>query len=333
MNSPKEKTTYKSSGVDIEKGEAFVDRIKKLVGRTQNSDVISGVGGFASLYKRPSGMYLASGTDGVGTKLLVAHHLNVHHTIGIDLVAMCVNDILCTGAKPLFFLDYLACGKLDLEVHEKVIEGIVEGCSRAGAALVGGETAEMPDMYQEGHYDLGGFAVGEVHESNLLTSAKLKASQKLVAISSSGVHSNGLSLVRKLLKPDETELWQLALKPTKIYVQDIMELRRSHPDAIQGLAHITGGGLSNITRLSEELDIVIDYLPTAQAVCPLFDVLKERSRLEREELYQTFNMGIGMVVVTEEPDLVKNFMKDLGHKSWVIGHLEKGEGRLRYELN
>lgn len=333
MSQNSQKMTYKQAGVDIEKGEQFVERIKKLVGRTLNKDVHSGVGGFASLYKRPHGMYLASGTDGVGTKLLVAHHLNVHHTVGIDLVAMCVNDILCTGAEPLFFLDYLACGKLDVDVHEKVIEGIVEGCSQAGAALVGGETAEMPDMYQDGHYDLGGFAVGEVHESKLLSENHLKAGLKLVGVSSSGVHSNGLSLVRKLLKPDEKELYQLALKPTKIYVKDVLELKDMKPELVKGLAHITGGGLSNITRLSPKLDAVIQSLPVPQTVCPLFGVLKNRSGLETEDLYQTFNMGIGMVVATDGPDQVTHFFKDKGHKSWVIGEFVKGQGKLRYKLS
>jgi phosphoribosylformylglycinamidine cyclo-ligase len=332
MSQESQKMTYKQAGVDIEKGEQFVDRIKKLVGRTLNKDVHSGIGGFASLYKRPNGMYLASGTDGVGTKLLVAHYLKIHHTIGIDLVAMCVNDILCTGAKPLFFLDYLACGHLDVDVHEKVVEGIVEGCVLSGAALVGGETAEMPDMYQDGHYDLGGFAVGEVHESQLLTQSQLVPGLKLVAVSSSGVHSNGLSLVRKLLKPEEKELWQLALKPTKIYVRDMLDLRETHPDAIKGLAHITGGGLSNITRLSSSLDAVITYLPSAETVCPLFKVLKERSGLELNELYQTFNMGIGMIVATDKPELVTAYFKDKGHQSWEIGHFAQGSQKLIYKL-
>lgn len=333
MSQDSQKISYKDAGVDIEKGEQFVERIKKLVGRTMNKDVHSGVGGFASLYKRPGGMYLASGTDGVGTKLLVAHHLNVHHTIGIDLVAMCVNDILCTGARPLFFLDYLACGRLDIDVHEKVVEGIAEGCSQAGAALVGGETAEMPDMYQEGHYDLGGFAVGEVHESQLLSESHLKPGLKLVGISSSGVHSNGLSLVRKLIKAEEKELYQLALKPTKIYVKDVLELKESQPGLIKGIAHITGGGLSNITRLSEKLDVVINYLPTAQTVCPLFGVLRERSGLELENLYQTFNMGIGLVIASEQPDQVTSFFKDKGHQSWVIGEFTKGQAQLHYKLS
>lgn len=331
MGQDSQKMTYKQSGVDIQKGEEFVQRIKGMVGGTLNEDVYSGVGGFASLYKRADGMYLASGTDGVGTKLLIAHHLNIHHTIGIDLVAMCVNDILCTGARPLFFLDYLACGKLDVDIHEKVVKGIVEGCSQAGAALVGGETAEMPDMYQNGHYDLGGFAVGEVHESQLLSESHLRPGLKLVGISSSGVHSNGLSLVRKLLRPDEKELYQLALKPTKIYVRDVLELKKARPDIIKGLAHITGGGLTNITRLSDNLDVVINYLPTAETVCPLFGVLKERSGLDVQDLYQTFNMGIGMVVATDQPEQVLNFFKDKGHQSWTIGEFKEGQAQLHYK--
>lgn len=330
----KTKITYKDAGVDIEKGDLFVERIKKMVGKTYNQDVVSGVGGFASLYKRSDGSFLASGTDGVGTKLLVAQQLNDHSSIGIDLVAMCVNDILCTGADPLFFLDYLATGKLDLDIHEKVLAGIVEGCLQAGCALVGGETAEMPDLYQDGHYDLAGFAVGQVRPENLIDGQKLCASQRIVGLASSGVHSNGLSLVRKLLKqnsdPCEIELWKQALTPTKIYVKAIQALRQKYPEIVSGLAHITGGGVHNATRLHQHLDVVIEHWPSDDQIPSLFKVLKQRSGLDRDELFQTFNMGIGMMVMTDRPAQVQEFMREQGITAWDIGYLAKGEGKVRW---
>lgn len=326
----KNKISYKDAGVDIEKGDLFVERIKRMVGKTYSDDVKSGVGGFASLYKRPDGSYLASGTDGVGTKLLVAHKLNQHSTIGIDLVAMCVNDILCTGATPLFFLDYLATGKLDLEIHEQVIAGIVEGCLQSGCALVGGETAEMPDLYQTGHYDLAGFAVGSVTEDDLLDGGRLRAGVSLVGIASSGVHSNGLSLVRKLLKDEEVAYWQEALTPTKIYVKSIQALRKKLPQAILGLAHITGGGISNATRLHKNLDVVLDYWPSYDEISPLFTVLKERSHLDRDELFETFNMGVGLIVMTDRPDEVIQTLQEMGERCWRLGGLEDGQAKVRW---
>lgn len=320
--------SYKDAGVDIEKGDLFVERIKKMVGSTYNQRVKSGVGGFASLYDMGEGRYLASGTDGVGTKLLLAQELGIHDTIGIDLVAMCVNDILCTGARPLFFLDYLATGNLDLEVQTQVMEGIVKACQETGMALIGGETAEMPGMYAPGHYDLAGFAVGEVYEHELLDGQRLAPGMSVVGIASSGAHSNGYSLIRKLLRDDEVELKREALTPTKLYVSDCLALQKKAPKAMAGLAHITGGGLTNLARLRDDLDVVIDNLPTDQEIPALFKILRERSGLPDIELYRTFNMGIGLGVMTSEPALVQAHFEQAGHKTWILGKLTSGQGRV-----
>lgn len=320
--------SYKDSGVDIEAGDRFVERIKAMVGKTYDERVTSGVGGFASLYSMGEDRFLASGTDGVGTKLLLALELNTHHTIGIDLVAMCVNDILCTGARPLFFLDYLACGKLDVETQSKVMEGIVEGCLQSGSALIGGETAEMPGMYAPGHYDLAGFSVGEVFKKDLLDGRRLKAGMSVIGVASSGPHSNGYSLIRKLLGESDERWKKEALTPTTIYVKDTLALREKHPEVIAGLAHITGGGMTNIARLSKELDVVLDQLPGENEIPPLFGVLAERSKLPRRELYRTFNMGIGLAVLTDQPQKVMEHYESCGHKCWAIGHLKDGQGRV-----
>jgi phosphoribosylformylglycinamidine cyclo-ligase len=319
--------TYKDAGVDIEKGDLFVERIKKMVGSTYNDRVTSGVGGFASLYSMGDGRYLASGTDGVGTKLLLAQECDLHDTIGIDLVAMCVNDILCTGARPLFFLDYLACGKLDLERQSLVMKGIVEGCLQGKMALIGGETAEMPGLYQEGHYDLAGFAVGEVYEKDLLDGKKLSDGVSIVGVASSGPHSNGYSLIRKLLGSDNHDLKRAAMTPTKIYVDVVEELRKLHPDSILGLAHITGGGFTNMARLSKNLDVSIDFLPDYCEIPPIFKFLAQESALSIEELYRTFNMGVGLAIMTNKPTQVCEYFKQNQMKAWKLGTLKKGEGR------
>ena len=244
---------YKEAGVDVEKGDAFVEKIKSFIKDTYTDEVVSGVGGFAALYSIDEDRYLAAGTDGVGTKVKLAQELNLHHTIGQDLVAMCMNDVICTGARPMFFLDYLACGKLDLEVHAKIVEGIAKACKEIKCALIGGETAEMPGVYAEGVYDLAGFAVGDVMKANWLGPDKVKAGDTLVGIASSGFHSNGYSLVRKLVKENETELKKELLTPTKLYVNQVMQLLKIQRDNIHGLAHITGGGFHNIPRMNEEL--------------------------------------------------------------------------------
>jgi len=318
--------SYKDSGVDIEKGEALVERIKKKVKGTYGSRVRAGVGGFACLYEVSPGKLLAAGTDGVGTKLKIAQNLNIHSTIGIDLVAMCVNDILCTGAKTLFFMDYLATGALDVGVGEQIIEGVIEGCEQSGAALIGGETAEMPGMYQGGEYDLAGFAVGEVMEENLIDGTKLSEGDILIGLPSSGVHSNGFSLVRKLINDDETELLKKALTPTRIYCKLVEKLMETHPDAIKGMAHITGGGMTNVARMNKNFDYQVEALPSLDEAPEIFSVLKERSGLDDKELYTTFNMGVGFVIATSSPNEIMDTLKGLGEKYYVLGKVVKGSG-------
>ncbi len=318
------KTTYQDSGVDIDRGDAFVERIKGRVASTYTDRVVSGIGGFAALYRMGNGKLLAAGTDGVGTKVKVAQMLDKHDTVGIDLVAMCVNDIICTGAQPLFFLDYIASGKLDLPVAEELIKGIVDGCKQSGAALIGGETAEMPGLYQTGEYDLAGFAVGEVEEKSLIDGGRVEEGDTLIALPSSGIHSNGFSLVRKLVQETETALLQACLTPTSIYwsvVKDMFPL-------LKGMAHITGGGLTNIPRINESFDYVIDRLPQLNEIPDVFSEMSRRSNLDDVELYRTFNMGMGFVLVTGEADRVAAHLNQHSQPFWKIGHVTKGAGKV-----
>ncbi len=312
-----QKISYKDAGVDLEVADALVDKIKARVQSTYGENVISGVGGFAALYKSGGGKILAAGTDGVGTKVKIAQSLNKHDTIGIDLVAMCVNDIICTGATPLFFLDYLAMAKIDLAVLDPIIAGITAACKECGMALIGGETAEMPDVYAQGEYDLAGFAVGEMDEADIIDGSKIKEGDALLALSSSGLHSNGFSLVRKLIRADEKDLLATALAPTRLYWRDIRDIRKN----ARGMAHITGGGLGNIPRMNGGFDYVIDHLPAPQ---PVFTALAERSGLDAKELYETFNMGVGFVIATDKPDEV---IKKTG--AVKIGHVTAGGGQVR----
>jgi len=311
-----QKITYKDAGVDIERGDEFVERIKKRVQSTYNDRVMSGVGGFAALYKMGADRLLAAGTDGVGTKVKIAQMLNKHDTIGIDLVAMCVNDVICTGAKPMFFLDYLATGKLELHVAEEIITGVVDGCKQSEAALIGGETAEMPGLYGAGEYDLAGFCVGEVETKALVDGTKLKDGDTLIALPSSGIHSNGYSLVRKLIKDSETELLKTALTPTRIYWNVVKEVL----PFVNGMAHITGGGLGNIPRINMGFDFKLDYLPGLDEAPSIFGEMVKRSGMEGKELYETFNMGIGFVFATSQPDALKAKLSALKQPYWVIGH-------------
>jgi len=309
----KQSLSYRDSGVDIDAGNALVERIKPVVSSTLRPEVMGGLGGFGALFqldlKKWREPLLVSGTDGVGTKLLFARQLGRHDTIGIDLVAMCVNDILTCGAEPLFFLDYYASGKLDLDVAESVIAGIAEGCRQAGCSLIGGETAEMPGMYQPGDYDLAGFAVGVVERTRLLDGSAIKAGHRLLGMASSGPHSNGFSLIRRILEisradpgtrlknPDgtETTLGDALLAPTSIYVKPVMHMLES--GGIDGLAHITGGGLTeNIVRvLPRDTGLVIDK--TAWRRLAVFDWLQQNGNVEEEEMLRTFNCGIGMVML------------------------------------
>ncbi|MGE3260591.1 MAG: phosphoribosylformylglycinamidine cyclo-ligase [Bacteriovoracia bacterium] len=320
--------SYKDSGVDRDKGDLFVQRIQKMVKSTYSKAVKSGVGGFASLYDVGGGKYLAAGTDGVGTKLMVAHKLGIHDTVGIDLVAMCVNDVVCTGARPMFFLDYIGCGKLELPVSEAIVKGIVDGCRQSGTALVGGETAEMPGMYDDGEYDLAGFAVGEVKKSALLDGKKTKAGDAIIGLASSGLHSNGFSLVRKLLKEEETDFLKTALTPTRIYVKNALAVLESKKFGIKGFAHITGSGFYNIPRINAKFSYVIDQVPDAPGI---FRLLQERAGLDGKEMYSTFNMGVGFVMVCEakKADALVKFLNKRGEKAQRIGTVAKGKGEVR----
>lgn len=322
-----ENLTYKDAGVDIKKGDAFVEKIKQKVRSTYNKRVKSGVGGFACLYESTPGKYMVAGTDGVGTKLLLAQKLNVHSSIGIDLVAMCANDVLCTGATPLFFMDYLACGKLNLEISDQIIDGVVAGCKLSGMALIGGETAEMPGMYNNDDYDLAGFCVGEVLESDLIDGSKVVLGDKIVGLKSSGAHSNGFSLLRKLIKDDEIELLKEALIPTRIYVKSIAALLKKFPGHIKGISHITGGGIQNIPRINAKFDYKLTAWPKLEELAPIFTMLHERLGDNQDELYKTFNMGIGMAIITDKPKEVNLYLKELGEQSFEIGEVVSGNGQ------
>jgi phosphoribosylformylglycinamidine cyclo-ligase len=321
--------TYEQAGVDRDKGDAFVSRIGKMVKSTYGKEVQSGVGGFASLYKIGGGQLLAAGCDGVGTKLKVAQILNKHDTIGIDLVAMCVNDVICTGARPLFFLDYLASGKLDLPTSEAVIKGIVAGCKQSGVALVGGETAEMPGMYSDGEYDLAGFCVGQVEEKKLMNGKQVKVGDDLVVLASSGPHSNGFSLIRKLIRPDETKLLQEVLTPTRIYVPSILAALKNGKFGIKGFAHITGSGFLNVPRINAKFGYHFDRLPKPPKI---FQVLQERAGLDHKEMYSTFNMGVGFVIATNKGKALCEFLHRQGEKATLAGKVMKQSSVVTFDF-
>ncbi|MGK9450818.1 phosphoribosylformylglycinamidine cyclo-ligase [Acidithiobacillus caldus] len=330
--------SYKDAGVDIEAANALVDRIKGLAVATHRPEVIGGIGGFGGLFALPQGYrepVLVSGTDGVGTKLLLALEAQRHEGIGIDLVAMCVNDILVSGAEPLWFLDYYACSKLDPQVAATVITGIAEGCRQAGCALLGGETAEMPGMYPNEHYDLAGFAVGIVERSAILDGSRCGLGDAVIGIASSGPHSNGFSLIREILvragahrhlQIEGENLLDLLLRPTRIYVRSVQALRREVP--VHALAHITGGGLDeNLPRsLPAGLAAVID--PRAWPWPAIFHWLQEQGQVELHEMRRVFNLGIGMVAIVPwtERERALACLAAAGEQAWVIGRLqERGE--------
>lgn len=336
--------TYKDAGVDIDAGNELVERIKPLVRRTHRPEVLAGLGGFGGLFALPPDRYkepvLVSGTDGVGTKLMLAQQLGQHDTIGIDLVAMCVNDVLVQGAEPLFFLDYFACGKLDTNVAADVVSGIAEGCIQAGAALIGGETAEMPDMYDPGDYDLAGFCVGAVERSDMIDGSGIQAGDALLALRSSGPHSNGYSLIRKVLERAGDALIgnkpaaQQLLAPTKIYVRSVLSLLQHFE--LKGLAHITGGGITeNVPRmLRGGLDAEVETDSWQQG--PVFDYLQEHGGIETAEMRRTFNCGVGMVVVVDaaHADAALHAFRDQGEDAWRIGRIiaaaDDAPGKVRY---
>ena len=331
--------TYRDAGVDIDAGNEVVERIKPLVKRSFRPEVMGGLGGFGALFDL-SGKFkepvLVSGTDGVGTKLKLAQQLNRHDTIGIDLVGMCVNDVLVQGAEPLFFLDYFATGKLEVDTVVAVVGGIAKGCELSGCALIGGETAEMPDMYAPGEYDLAGFTVGAVEKSKLLDGAKVRAGDVLVGLASSGAHSNGYSLIRRIFdragRPGELDLGGVNLvdalmAPTTLYVKPVLELLQSHD--VHAMAHITGGGLSeNIIRVVPEgLGLQVDA--SAWKLPPVFDWLQREGAVADTEMWRTFNCGIGFVLIVA-PDQLAALQADLGRLGlahWQIGQVVKaGDG-------
>ena len=331
--------SYRDSGVDIDAGNQLIERIKPAVARTRRPGVMAGLGGFGALFELPLDRYrepvLVSGTDGVGTKLKLAVDAGVHDSIGIDLVAMCVNDIVVQGAEPLFFLDYYATGKLDLDVAADVITGIARGCELAGAALVGGETAEMPGMYAGGDYDLAGFSVGIVEKSAIIDGSTVRAGDILIGLASSGPHSNGYSLIRKILEVSGSHLddtvagrsladWLLA--PTRIYVKSLLALFSQCQ--VHALAHITGGGLTeNLPRvLPENTRAVIDTGTWQQSA--VFDWLQQTGKVETAEMYRTFNCGIGMVVCVAEADAAAAVARltSNGEDARIIGRIEPGDG-------
>ena len=351
QNNDSQGLSYRDAGVDIDAGNELVERIKPAVRRTHRPEVLTGLGGFGALFRLDPARWteplLVSGTDGVGTKLLLARMLGRHDTIGIDLVAMCVNDILTCGAEPLFFLDYFATGKLKLDEAQAVIEGIATGCEQAGCALIGGETAEMPGMYGEGDYDLAGFAVGAVERAELLDGARIRAGHRLLGLASSGPHSNGYSLIRKVVEVSGADLEQsiegvdgapvalgdALLAPTRIYVKPVLELLRG--GGVDGLAHITGGGLTeNIVRvLPDGLGLEID--PAAWPRPAVFEWLQRHGRIEEKEMLRTFNCGVGMVVVTP-PERAGDLLRraaELGLPGWDIGAVvpaDEGAPRVAY---
>ncbi|MGL6162654.1 phosphoribosylformylglycinamidine cyclo-ligase [Microbulbifer sp.] len=330
--------SYKDAGVDIDAGNALVERIKHVAKRTQRPEVMGGLGGFGALCQLPSGYrepVLVSGTDGVGTKLRLAMDLGIHDSIGIDLVAMCVNDLVVAGAEPLFFLDYYATGKLNVDIAAEVVTGIGRGCELAGCALVGGETAEMPGMYEGDDYDLAGFCVGVVEKSEIIDGSKVAAGDKLIGLASSGPHSNGYSLIRKVLEISgadleqemgETTLARALMAPTRIYVKNLLQLMKSVQ--VNALSHITGGGLlENLPRvLPESTRAVIDtgnwQMP------PVFRWLREAGNIDLREMYRTFNCGVGMVICVpaDAADPALEILRQLGEKACIIGSIEAKDG-------
>jgi len=335
------KILYRDAGVDIDKGNAFVQMIKPMVESTFRPEVMTKLGGFSGCfslnlerYKKP---LLVSSTDGVGTKLKIAFLMDRHDTIGIDLVAMSVNDIVVSGAKPLFFLDYFATSRLDTERATKVMSGVVKGCIEAECSLLGGETAEMPGLYREGEYDLAGFAVGIVEDAHLIDGSMITVGDRLIGLASSGLHSNGFSLVRKILiethemSLDERVgeigevLGEELLKPTRIYVKTILNLTRDFK--IGGIAHITGGGITgNLPRIVPRGSKAIVHKGTWD-IPPIFTYLKEKGNIPEEEMLRTFNSGIGMILVVrpKEVDDIVSRLKNMGEKAWVIGEIGKVE--------
>ncbi|MFY9140271.1 MAG: phosphoribosylformylglycinamidine cyclo-ligase [Thermacetogeniaceae bacterium] len=342
-----EKSLYKEAGVDIDAGNYAVELMKRHVASTMRPEVLGGIGGFSGLFTLDLSRYpkpvLVAGTDGVGTKLKIAQMVGKHDTVGIDLVAMCVNDILVTGAEPLFYLDYLACGKLEPRQAEEVVAGVAAGCREAGCALLGGETAEMPDFYPEGEYDLAGFAVGVVNRDAIWDGNRIAAGDLLIGLASSGVHSNGYSLVRHILFKKcglsvgdpfaETgrTLGEELLTPTRIYVKSVLAAKEKVGGLIKGAAHITGGGMTeNIPRVLP-MGLGVEIHRGKWPVPPIFYFLKQKGDVQLDEMYRVFNMGIGFVLIADKNggEEVLKTLQGLGEEAYIIGQVIEGAG-VRY---
>jgi len=331
--------TYRDAGVDIDAGDELVKRIKRRVGRSQRPEVLAGIGGFGAMIELPEGRWrrpvLVAGTDGVGTKLRLAIDTGLHDGVGQDLVAMCANDVVVQGAEPLFFLDYYATGRLSVEVAERVIASIAEGCVQAGCALVGGETAEMPGMYQDGDYDLAGFCVGVVERDRIIDGSRTRAGDAVIGLASSGPHSNGYSLIRRLVadtgagpatQVGDARLIDLLMAPTRIYVRSVLRLAAAIE--LRAIAHITGGGLTdNIPRvLPRGLGARLN--PGSWQGAPVWDWIRRSGRIDDTEMYRTFNCGIGMVVIAEQAqvDAALELLRAAGEQASVIGEVVAGAG-------
>ncbi len=335
MKQPTEKKfSYDDAGVNIEQGNELVKRLKKTVSSTHRQGVMGGLGGFGALFDLASLNYkqpvLVSGTDGVGTKIKLAIENNRHDSIGIDLVAMCVNDLIVQGADPLFFLDYFACSSLDVDVAETVINGIAQGCTIAECSLIGGETAEMPGMYQPGDYDLAGFCVGAVEKDEIITGQDASEGDVVIALASSGCHSNGYSLIRKIITDtnqdlseslDEKTLLEHLLEPTRIYVKQILGLIKEVP--VKAIAHITGGGLiENIPRVIPD-NLSVEIVADSWKLPPIFNWLQEKGNIDSHEMYKTFNCGVGMMLCVDYKNFNKtlSFLNGIGENAWVLGEV------------
>lgn len=324
--------TYKESGVNIEEGYKSVKLIKDLVKQTYSKYVLNGLGSFAGMVELPEGYkkpVLISGTDGVGTKLDIACKKKKYDTVGIDCVAMCVNDILCHGAKPLFFLDYIACGSLDANVSSDLVKGVTEGCLQSDCALVGGETAEMPGFYKEGDYDIAGFAVGIADKDEIIDGSKIEVGDKIIGIASSGIHSNGFSLVRKIftdldMEFEGQEVWKNLIVPTKIYVKPVLKLMEQFE--IRGMAHITGGGfIENTPRMFNGRELTVVIKKDSYKVPSIFEKMIEMG-VDRDHMYNTFNMGIGfmLAVKAEDAENVIKALKEMGEEAYEVGYVTSG---------
>ncbi len=338
--------TYKDAGVDIDAGDLFVQKIKPFVKSTFRPEVMTDIGGFGGLFalKKCKDPVLVSGTDGVGTKLKIAFLTNKHDTVGIDLVAMCVNDIIVQGAEPLFFLDYFATGKLKPQEHSDIVKGIAEGCKQSGCALIGGETAEMPSFYSENEYDLAGFAVGVVEKKKIINGSRIKPGDQLVGFASSGLHSNGFSLVRKVLlekagygvrdtlsELGHATLGEVLLTPTRIYAKTVMTLLKEFD--IRGMAHITGGGITENTPRMLPKGAQAAIRKGTWDIPPIFKLIQKKAQVDDNEMYRDFNMGIGLVLAMpkKQAEAVIKKAAKLGEKAYHIGEIVKGKQIVKYE--